>query len=131
MDKRTTFIGLDVHKTTIAVAIADADRHSEVRSFGVIANEARALDQLVRRVARSGRKLRFCYEAGPCGYAVYRQLADAGHDCIGCGVLSLRHFRLASWCSLSLGGWWPRFRRGASRPARAAWSVQRLVAARW
>ncbi len=82
MDKGTTFIGLDVHKTTIAVAIADADRHSEVRWFGVIANEARALDQLVRRVARSGRKLRFCYEAGPCGYGVYRQLADAGHDCI-------------------------------------------------
>jgi hypothetical protein len=25
-----------------------------------------------------------------------------------CGVLSLRHFRLARWCSLSLGGWWPR-----------------------
>src|SRR5665213_438504 len=33
------------------------------------------------------------------------------------GVLSLRHFRLARWCSLSLGGWWPRIRRGASRPA--------------
>ena len=30
-----------------------------------------------------------------------------------CGVLSLRHFRLARWCSLSLGGWWPRIRRGA------------------
>src|SRR5271163_4168111 len=47
------------------------------------------------------------------------------------GVLSLRHLRLARWCSLSLGGWWPRIRRGASRPARAAWSVQRLEAARW
>jgi hypothetical protein len=46
-------------------------------------------------------------------------------------VLSLRHFRLASWRSLSLGGWWPRIRRGALRPARAAWSVPRLVAARW
>jgi hypothetical protein len=48
-----------------------------------------------------------------------------------CGVLSLRHFRLARWCSLSLGGWSPRIRRGASRPARAAWVVQRLLAARW
>ena len=52
------------------------------------------------------------------------------YDLLGklvCGVLSLRHFRLASWCSLSLGGWWPRIRRGAvwlgrrdaARPARA------------
>ena len=42
-----------------------------------------------------------------------------------CGVLSLRHFRLARWCSLSLGGWWPRIRRGASRPElRELWAAQ-------
>ena len=48
-------------------------------------------------------------------------------------VLSLRHFRLASWRSLSLGGWWPRIRRGAVRAARCLLDLlgpaQRVLAA--
>lgn len=41
-----------------------------------------ALDKLLARLGRGGRTLRFVYEAGPCGYGVYRHLRDHGHDCV-------------------------------------------------
>ena len=41
-----------------------------------------ALDKLAARLGRGGRTLRFAYEAGPCGYGVYRHLRDRGHDCM-------------------------------------------------
>ncbi|MGH9807415.1 MAG: IS110 family transposase [Terriglobia bacterium] len=82
MEQNSTFVGLDLHKATIAVALADGGRQGEVRSFGVIENEPAAIDRLLRKLARPRRTLRFCYEAGPCGYEVYRQLIDAGQDCI-------------------------------------------------
>jgi len=77
-----TYIGLDVHKETIAVALAEAGKRNEVREYGKIANTPAAVKALVAKLARNGHELRFCYEAGPCGYGIQRQLTASKHDCI-------------------------------------------------
>ena len=82
MAETITFIGLDVHKETIAVALAEACKRGEIRNYGTIANTPTALKALVGKLAKSGSTLRFCYEAGPCGYGIQRQLNAAGHDCV-------------------------------------------------
>jgi transposase len=82
MEQSITYVGLDVHKKTVAVALAESDKRGEVREHGQIANTPEALRKLTNRLARSGRELRFCYEAGPCGYGIQRQLTAAGHSCV-------------------------------------------------
>lgn len=77
-----TYIGLDVHKATIAVAIAEGSRHGEVRTLGVFQNRTDVISKLVERLTKAGRRLSFCYEAGPCGYGLHRFLIARGHDCI-------------------------------------------------
>ncbi len=81
MAKSITYVGLDVHKDTIAVALAEAGLRGEVREHGKIPNTPAALKALAVKLAPAGRELRFCYEAGPCGYGIQRQLTGAGHDC--------------------------------------------------
>ena len=81
MAKSITYVGLDVHKDTIAVALAETGLRGEVREHGKIANTPGALKALAVKLASAGRELRFCYEAGPCGYGIQRQLAGMGHDC--------------------------------------------------
>jgi transposase len=80
MDRPITYVGLDVHKDTIAVAVAG--NRGEVREYGKIANTPTAVTGLLSRLTRSGATLHFCYEAGPCGYGIQRQLTAAGHDCV-------------------------------------------------
>jgi len=82
MEKSITYIGLDVHKDTIAVALAEAGLRGEVRERGKIPNSPAALQALATKLASTRRELRFCYEAGPCGYGIQRQLAGMGHDCV-------------------------------------------------
>src|ERR1700730_8576993 len=82
MEKLITYIGLDVHKNTIAVAVAEAGLRKEVRDYGTIANTPATLKKLIAKLACTGHELRFCYEAGPCGYGIQRQIAAAGHECI-------------------------------------------------
>ncbi|WP_456378151.1 IS110 family RNA-guided transposase [Thiolapillus sp.] len=76
------FIGLDVHKDSIAVAIAWPGRH-EPEDRGEIANTPKAINKLIQRLSQQadGGILLFCYEAGPCGYGLYRQIMGTGHDC--------------------------------------------------
>lgn len=82
MNETITYVGLDVHKDTIAVALADGGGRGDVRSFGQIVNTPAALSRLLTKLVQPGRALKFCYEAGPCGYGIQRQLSDAGHDCV-------------------------------------------------
>ena len=74
MDKSVTYVGLDVHKDTIAVALAETREQKDVREYGKIANTPTALKALAAKLSRAGSELRFCYEAGPCGYGIQRQL---------------------------------------------------------
>jgi hypothetical protein len=71
-----TYIGLDVPKDTIVVAAAGGGLRSEVREYGRIANTSAALDRLLRKLDGDGVRLRFCYEAGPCGYGIQRWLSS-------------------------------------------------------
>ena len=82
MEHAITYVGLDVHKDTIAVEIAETGRRGDMREHGKIANTLTALKGLVSRLTRSGATLQFCYEAGPCGYRIQRQLTAAGHGCV-------------------------------------------------
>ena len=80
MKEFSKYVGLDVHKETIAVAVADADG-AEVRYFGQMTNTPEAIGKLVSQLRKGGAQLSFCYEAGPCGYGIHRQLSDLGWDC--------------------------------------------------
>src|SRR5262249_23029376 len=82
MGDRITYVGLDVHKDGIAVAVAEGGVRGEVRDYGRIANTAAGLDRLMRKLGGEGVGLRFCYEAGPCGYGIQRQLSALGHECV-------------------------------------------------
>jgi transposase len=76
--KRIKFVGLDVHAETIAVAVAE--QAGEIRSLGVISNREDSVRKLVRKLG-AVEELRFCYEAGPTGYALYWQLTKMGAPC--------------------------------------------------
>jgi transposase len=76
------FIGMDVHKKTITIAIIDEGRKNQPRIYGAIANELEALDKFCRKMVSTSRQLHFVYEAGPCGYGIYRHLTQKGFDCI-------------------------------------------------
>jgi len=81
MKKKVQFIGLDVHKKSITVAIADEERDGEVRLYGTISNSKLALGKLVRKLQSSGCHLEFVYEAGPCGYEIYRYFKQHNLSC--------------------------------------------------
>lgn len=78
----TAFVGMDVHKDSIDVAIADA---KEARLFGRVGGEAAALDRAIRKLRSVHRNPVFVYEAGPCGFWIYRRLRAQG---LGCMVVS-------------------------------------------
>jgi transposase len=74
------YVGLDVHKSTIAIAVAKGVR-GEVTYHGEIENTPTAIHKLVKRLSPNGEVLNVCYEAGPCGYGLYRELGELGHEC--------------------------------------------------
>ena len=65
---RTLFIGMDVHKETIAVAYGAQDHGAEVTSLGTIGTRQCDIDQLIRKMQSKAQHLIFVYEAGPSGY---------------------------------------------------------------
>jgi transposase len=79
-DRYLGFVGLDVHKESIAVAIAYRGRQP-AKYLGEVKHSPAAVAKLVRRLSEDGEIFLFCYEAGPCGYGLHRQLLEMGHDC--------------------------------------------------
>ena len=65
------FIGMDVHKESIVISLADDDR-TEVRRYGSIGGTMPDFKKALRKLVSTGKSLFFCYEAGPCGYELYR-----------------------------------------------------------
>lgn len=82
MAKASTYVGLDVHKESIDVTLAEEGAAGEVRHFGAIGGDLEAVAQLVRRLRRKDRELRFVYEAGPCGFEIYRFLRAQALSCV-------------------------------------------------
>src|SRR6266508_4062538 len=78
---KTLFVGLDVHKDSIAVAYAPEDRGADVVSLGTIGTRQGDIDKLIPRLQSKGAALVFVYEAGPCGYWLYRYLTRKGLPC--------------------------------------------------
>jgi transposase len=64
----TLFIGLDVHKETLAVAYVAEEREAEVVALGTIGTRQCDIDKLIRKVQAKGKPRHLVYEAGPCGY---------------------------------------------------------------
>ena len=76
------YVGLDVHKDSIAVAYAPEDRGAEVVSLGAIGSRQSDIDKLIRKLQSNGAAtLVFVYEAGACGYWLYRYLTRKGFAC--------------------------------------------------
>src|SRR5919198_4358072 len=81
-DDSEAFVAFDSSKLRNAVAIADGGRAGEVRFLGEIENTAAATAKLIRKLSAKYARLMFCYEAGPTGYELYRQIKSLGHDCL-------------------------------------------------
>jgi transposase len=81
MKNKMLYVGLDVHKDTIAVAVAEDGRGGEIRFHGVIAQSADAVLRLTKALTSKASTPSFCCEAGPCGYGLHRHLTKLGFDC--------------------------------------------------
>ena len=79
--QKTLYIGLDVHKATLSITVAEDGRDGAVRFIGTIPNTPTDVVKLAKRLSKDGCQLEFCYEAGGCGYGIYRQLIALGHRC--------------------------------------------------
>lgn len=77
----TVFVGLDVHKDSIAVAHAQGHGSDPPVFVGSIGTRQADLDKLIRRLHTKTSHLVFAYEAGPCGYVLHRYLTGQGLDC--------------------------------------------------
>lgn len=75
------FVGLDVHKESIAAAYAPQEPGSDAVSLGNIGTRQCDIDKLLRQLQLKGRRLRIVYEAGPCGFWLHRYLHKKGLEC--------------------------------------------------
>ena len=78
------YLGLDVHKDSITIAIAEAERNGEIRLFGNVTNDLGRLEIALNRIrkAHPGAQLEVAYEAGPCGFVIARRLKQLKIPCV-------------------------------------------------
>jgi transposase len=76
----TLFIGMDVHKDSIAVAYVAQDHGAEVTYLGAIGTRQGDIDPMIRKMPAKAQHLIFVYEAGPCGYGRSRYVMKTGDD---------------------------------------------------
>lgn len=81
MAEFSAYVGLDVDKDRIAVAVALPGRE-EAQYRGEIKNGSKSVRKLLRSLSPEGEVLSICYEAGPCGYGLYREIEETGHECV-------------------------------------------------
>jgi transposase len=72
---------MDVHQKTIDITVAEEGRHGKVWRFGTIGGDLKAVDRAVDKLLEHGATLHFVYEAGPCGFVLYRHLTARGQEC--------------------------------------------------
>ena len=80
MNECSAYVGLDVHKDTIAVAVALPGRGEPVYR-GEVKNQRKSVLRLIRALSPAGEAVSLCYEAGSCGYGVYREIIETGRRC--------------------------------------------------
>jgi transposase len=76
------FVAFDAAKLKHAVAVAEGSRRGEVRFLGEIENSPATIERVIKKLAGRYDRLHVCFEAGPTGYELYRQIRDLGHDCM-------------------------------------------------
>jgi len=78
------YLGLDVHKDSITIALAHEGRQGEIRLFGTITNDLHALEKALARIRKAhlGAHLEVAYEAGPCGFGIARRLHQLKVSCL-------------------------------------------------
>jgi transposase len=87
----TLYIGMDVHKASLAVAYVAQDHGAEVTALGPIGTRQADIDHLIRKLQSKANHLVFVYEAGPCGYWLYRDLTKKGSACWGVAPSLIPH----------------------------------------
>jgi len=81
MEQFSKHIGLDVHKASIEIGIADSSRRTKARHYGAVAHTQASVEAMLKKLSPDGEVMEFCYEAGPCGYGLYHQITVRGHKC--------------------------------------------------
>jgi len=81
MSVTVIYVGLDVHKDTIVIALAYPGREPAL-NWKTIPNDGVRLRKMLKTLVRNGVVLKVCYEAGPTGFGLCRQLREAGIDCV-------------------------------------------------